>query len=87
MKHIKRKRMKIIQERFPLRNDLEHCVWAFNSILKDEVQFMTLTQLLNNVHPLYRVDYARQLHKLEKITDDELTIYVKERKKEFVPNL
>lgn len=26
MKRIKRKRMKIIQERFPLRNDLEHFV-------------------------------------------------------------
>lgn len=31
--------MKVVQERFPLRSDLEHCVWAFNSILKDEVKF------------------------------------------------
>lgn len=80
MKIIKRRRMKIEQEQFPLRKELESCVTAHNKHLKSTVRFMPLVILLNNCHPLYRNSYAFKLHKLGKLTDEELLQYGKGNK-------
>ncbi|MCK9431111.1 MAG: hypothetical protein M0R17_14145 [Candidatus Omnitrophica bacterium] len=63
------KRMKELQETFPLRTEIENSVTAFNKILKDEVKYMPLYILLCNCHPLYRKDYAIRLHKMGKMNE------------------
>jgi hypothetical protein len=69
--------MNELQEQFPLRKELEFCVCAFNSILKSVVRFMSLPVLLNNCHPLYRIDYARKLYKEGYLSADEAQNYFK----------
>ncbi|MCK9430609.1 MAG: hypothetical protein M0R17_11475, partial [Candidatus Omnitrophica bacterium] len=64
-----RKRMKELQETFPLRTEIENSVTAFNKILKDEVKYMPLYILLCNCHPAYRKDYAIQLYKMGKMDE------------------
>lgn len=81
IKHVKRFRMKVLQEQFPLRNEIEHTVTAFDKDLKNEVKFMPLFVLLCNCHPLYRADYARKLYDMGKISHNEVNEFIKIRNK------
>ncbi|GEM_PF-4452632 len=75
MNLIKRKRMKVLQEEFPLRKEIEHCVVSYNTILRDVVQFMSLPVLLNNCHPSFRTDYALRLFKMGVITPADVSFH------------
>jgi hypothetical protein len=54
---------KKVEERFPLRIEIENDVAAFNKHLKKRVRCMSLYVLLCNCHPLYRANHARNLLK------------------------
>lgn len=69
--------MKELQESFPLRQEIENTVTAFNKRVKEEVKFMPLKVLLNNCHPLYRGVYAHGLYKLGFFTETDVKEYTK----------
>jgi len=54
------------------REVMEIDVCAINKPLKEKVKDMDIMELLRNCHPVYRVDYARALHKEGTITEEQM---------------
>jgi len=68
---------RIIKIMNSIRQELEISVISTNRVLKDAVKSMDYIQLLRNVHPLYRPDYAHRLFKEGIITVDETKEFTK----------
>jgi hypothetical protein len=60
-----------------LRQELELCVWAWNTPLKSVVKSMNNIILLRNVSPSCRGDYAMRLFKENMITKEECREFTK----------
>ena len=54
------------------RTQLESAVIGVNKYLEPVVKDMDLVSLLRDCHPLYRADYARELHREGLLTKEEL---------------
>ena len=66
---MKRTRKNHVQENFPLRVLIESEVTALNRFMKPLVRFMSLHDLVVNVHPAYRYDYACKLKKEGRVSE------------------
>lgn len=60
-----------------LRRELENNVTSVNSPLREKVKIMDNVELLRNVHPMYRSDFAYKLLKEKAITADEAKEFTK----------
>lgn len=60
-----------------LRRELENSAVSTNSPLREKVKIMDNIELLRNVHPLYRSDFAYKLLKEKAITTDEAKEFTK----------
>jgi len=61
----------------PIRIQLEFCVIAWNSYLREVVSTMDLIILLRNAHPLLRSDYAYELRDAGFITPEQTKEFIK----------
>ena len=60
-----------------LRLELEQMVCSVNAPLKEKVPQMDLIELLRNIHPLYRSDYAYLLLRAGQINNDQSKEFTK----------
>ena len=72
MKHYRMNKM----EKSKARKELEADVTAFNKVLKPVVVTMPILQLINNCHPLYRSQHARNLKESGEITEVQMKQYI-----------
>jgi hypothetical protein len=59
------------------RSELQILVSSTNKVLKDKVQTMGHIELLRNVHPMFRSDYAFKLLKEKEISKAEALEFIK----------